>query len=415
MVVGRDARISGQMVDALVCSTLMGLGIDVINAGLATTPTVEMAVPASNAIAGIILTASHNPGQWNALKLLNHEGEFISGKEGEEVLLLAAQDMYEFAGAEALGTYQHKDFLGYHIEQVLALKEVDRKAIASANFRVCVDAVNSVGGLAIPSMLEALGVKNIFKVNCEPDGRFAHNPEPLPDHLKDLSKEVVRTRSHLGIAVDPDVDRLAFMCEDGTFFGEEYTLVAVADYLLSGRGGNTVSNLSSSRALKIVTEGHGGTYLATPVGEVNVVAGMKATGAVIGGEGNGGVIFPSLHYGRDALVGVALFLSHLAQKKISLTHLKASYPAFEMAKRKIDLPAGTDIDRILRAIADKNRKYQLNQEDGLKIDRPEGWVHMRKSNTEPIIRVYSEGSDIQSAEQLAADYVNEVEALVKNC
>jgi len=415
MVVGRDARISGQMVDALVCSTLMGLGIDVINAGLATTPTVELAVPASGAIAGIILTASHNPGQWNALKLLNHEGEFISASQGEEVLLLASQDMYEFAGVEALGTYQHKDFLNYHIEQVLALKEVDREAIAAAGFRVCVDAVNSVGGIAIPAMLEALGVKSIYKVNCNPDGRFAHNPEPLPDHLKELSKEVIRTGSHLGIAVDPDVDRLAFMCQDGSFFGEEYTLVAVADYLLSEQPGNTVSNLSSSRALKIVTEQHGGSYLATPVGEVNVVAGMKATGALIGGEGNGGVIFPALHHGRDALVGVALFLSHLARKKVTMTQLKESYPAFEMAKRKIDLPAGTDIDRLLGIVADKNRKFHLNQEDGLKIDRPEGWVHMRKSNTEPIIRVYSEGSDLQSAEQLAAEYVREVEALVKNC
>jgi phosphomannomutase len=415
MVVGRDARISGQMVDALVCSTLMGLGIDVINAGLATTPTVEMAVPASGAIAGIILTASHNPGQWNALKLLNHEGEFISGSQGEEVLLLASQDMYEFAVADELGRYQPKDFLSYHIQKVLALKEVDRKAIAAAGFSVCVDAVNSVGGIAIPTLLEALGVKNIYEVNCKPDGRFAHNPEPLPDHLKDLSKEVVRTKSHLGIAVDPDVDRLAFMCQDGSFFGEEYTLVAVADYLLSGKPGNTVSNLSSSRALKVVTEKHGGSYLATPVGEVNVVAGMKATGAVIGGEGNGGVIFPALHYGRDALVGVALFLSHLATKKISMTQLKDSYPSFEMAKRKIDLPAGTDIDRLLGIIADKNRQYQLNREDGLKIDRPEGWVHMRKSNTEPIIRVYTEGVDMKSAEKLAGDYVKEVEALVKNC
>jgi phosphomannomutase len=415
MVVGRDARISGQMVDALVCSTLMGLGIDVINAGLATTPTVEMAVPESHAIAGIILTASHNPGQWNALKLLNHLGEFISGPQGEEVLMLAEQDMYEFAPADKLGSYENRDFLPFHIEKILELPEVDRKAIREAGFRVAVDAVNSVGGIAVPAILEALGVKDIYKINCNPDGLFAHNPEPLPAHLTDLSREVVKRGADMGIAVDPDVDRLAFMNEDGSFFGEEYTLVAVADYILTHKPGNTVSNMSSSRALKLVTEKHGGSYLATAVGEVNVVTGMKLSGAVIGGEGNGGVIFPGLHYGRDSLVGIALFLSHLAHQKLTLTGLRALYPDFEMSKKKIDLIPGTKVERILEALAVSNERFHLQTQDGLKIDRPDGWVHLRRSNTEPIIRIIAEAETKTAADQLADSYIADIMGLVKNC
>ena len=415
MVVGRDARISGQMVDALVCSTLMGLGIDVINAGLATTPTVELAVPDSQAIAGIILTASHNPMQWNALKLLNHEGEFISASQGEEVLLLAGQDMYEFAAADKLGRYLNHEFLQDHIKKILLLPEVNQPAIAAAGFRIVIDAVNSVGGLAVPAMLEALGVKQVVKINCNPDGLFAHNPEPLPEHLKELSQTVVKSGAHLGIAVDPDVDRLAFMNEDGSFFGEEYTLVAVADYILSRKPGNTVSNLSSSRALKVVTEKHGGSYLATPVGEVNVVSGMKKCGAVIGGEGNGGVIFPGLHYGRDSLVGIALFLSHLAARGQKMTDLRKSYPNFEMAKEKIDLPSGTKVERILDHIADKYQSFTINREDGLKIDFPEGWVHLRRSNTEAIIRIYSEASTAREAHGLADRFVAEISDFVNNC
>lgn len=415
MVVGRDARISGQMVDALVCSTLMGLGIDVINAGLATTPTVEIAVPDNRAIAGIILTASHNPMQWNALKLLNHSGEFISASQGEEVLALASQDMYEFAAADKLGRYLNHDFLQDHISKILQLQEVDRPAIATAGFRVVVDAVNSVGGIAVPALLEALGVKQVVKINCNPDGRFAHNPEPLPEHLKELSESVVKTGAHLGIAVDPDVDRLAFMNEDGSFFGEEYTLVAVSDYILSRKPGNTVSNLSSSRALKMVTEQHGGTYLATPVGEVNVVNGMKKCGAVIGGEGNGGVIFPGLHYGRDSLVGIALFLTHLAASGLKMTDLRNRYPDFEMAKEKIDLPSGTDVLRILDHISGKYQSCNINREDGLKIDFPEGWVHLRRSNTEPIIRIYSEASTVKEAHSLAGRFVSEIRDFVNNC
>ena len=415
MVVGRDARISGQMVDALVCSTLMGLGIDVINAGLATTPTVELAVPASQAIAGIILTASHNPMQWNALKLLNHEGEFISASQGEEVLMLAGQDMYEFATADKLGRYLNHEFLQDHIKKILLLPEVNQPAIAAAGFRIVIDAVNSVGGLAVPAMLEALGVKQVVKINCNPDGLFAHNPEPLPEHLKELSETVVKTGAHLGIAVDPDVDRLAFMNEDGSFFGEEYTLVAVSDYILSRKPGNTVSNLSSSRALKVVTEQHGGSYLATPVGEVNVVSGMKKCGAVIGGEGNGGVIFPGLHYGRDSLVGIALFLSHLAARGQKMTDLRKSYPDFIMAKEKIDLPAGTKVERILDHIADKYQSFKVNREDGMKIDFPEGWVHLRRSNTEPIIRIYSEASTADEAHGLTNRFVSEIHDFVNNC
>jgi phosphomannomutase len=415
MVVGRDARTSGEMVDSIVCSTLNALGIDVINAGLATTPTVEIAIPHCGGIAGIILTASHNPGQWNALKLVNRSGEFISGSEGEEVLLLAEQEMFEFVTADRLGTTTRQDFLGYHIEKVLELPEVRRDEIARAGLTIVVDAVNSVGAIAIPALLEALGVRKVIGLNCTPDGKFAHNPEPLPEHLGELAREVVRKKADLGIAVDPDVDRLALVNEDGSFFGEEYTLVAVADYILSKTPGNTVSNLSSSRALKIVTERHGGSYLATPVGEVHVVAGMKQTGAVIGGEGNGGIILPALHYGRDALVGIALFLSGFTASGKTMTQVKDGYPAFEMAKKRIDLPAGTDMKKILDSIQKKYNNYPVNSSDGLKIEFPDGWVHLRKSNTEPIIRVYSEAGSFNQADQLGSRFVLEILDFVKKC
>ena len=415
MIVGRDARISGELVDAIVCATLNSLGIDVINAGLATTPTVEMAVTESNAIAGIILTASHNPGQWNALKLLNKNGEFISGQEGEDVLAMAEEEKFEFVTVDKLGQTTRKDFLDYHIARVLELPEVNREAIAGAGFTVVVDAVNSVGGIAIPALLKSLGVANVICVNCTPDGRFAHNPEPLPEHLLTLSEEVVKNKADIGIAVDPDVDRLALVNEDGAFFGEEYTLVAVADYILSRKTGNTVSNLSSSRALKIVTEKHGGTYLATPVGEVHVVTGMKKSNAIIGGEGNGGIIFPALHYGRDALVGVALFLSHLAARGKKMTVLRSEYPVFAMAKKKIDLPAGTDVTRILEAIEKSYGKFPVITSDGLKIEFPDSWVHLRKSNTEAIIRVYTEAGSAGEAEELGTRFVHEILDFVKNC
>jgi len=415
MVVGRDARTSGKLVDSIVCSTLNALGIDVVNAGLATTPTVEMAVPYCDAIAGIILTASHNPGQWNALKLVNRLGEFISGKEGEEVLVLADQEMFEFVPADRLGNITSRDFLSYHINKVLALPEVNREEIIRSGFTVVVDAVNSVGGEAVPALLEALGVTKIVRLNCVPDGKFAHNPEPLPDNLGSLAELVVKNKADLGIAVDPDVDRLALVNEDGSFFGEEYTLVAVADYLLSGKSGNTVSNLSSSRALRIITEKHGGTYKATPVGEVHVVSGMKQNGALIGGEGNGGIILPSLHYGRDALVGIALFLTHLALSGKKMTALKAGYPVFEMAKKKIDLPSGTDIQRILDHMAQTYGNCTLIKSDGLKIEFPTSWVHLRKSNTEPIIRIYSEAGSLEEAEKLGSQFVQEIIDFVKNC
>ncbi|MDD4644565.1 MAG: phosphoglucosamine mutase [Bacteroidales bacterium] len=415
MVVGRDARVSGTLVDSIVCSTLNALGIDVINAGLATTPTVELAVTCSSAIAGIILTASHNPAQWNALKLLDRNGEFLSDRDGKQVLALAAAQEFEFAPADQLGTSVVKDFLPYHIRKVLDLPEVDREAIAVAGISVVVDSVNSVGGLAVPALLEALGVRQVVSLNGVPDGKFAHNPEPLPENLTELAGAVVENKADLGIAVDPDVDRLALVNQDGTFFGEEYTLVAVADYLLSGKGGNTVSNLSSSRALRVITEKHGGTYRATPVGEVNVVAGMKETGALIGGEGNGGIIFPALHYGRDALVGIALFLTHFVQCGKTMTGIKNELPFFEMAKKRIELPAGSEIDRVFTVIAQKYDSYPRITSDGLKIEFPESWVHLRKSNTEPIIRVYSEAHSFEEADRLGNQIVQEIRDFVKNC
>jgi phosphomannomutase len=415
MVVGRDARTSGTLVNSIVCSTLNALGIDVINAGLATTPTVEMAVTRSRAIGGIILTASHNPGQWNALKLVNRQGEFISGPEGEDVLHLAAQEMFEFVPADRLGLSREIDFLPYHIEKILELPEVNRKAIADADFTIVVDGVNSVGGTAVPALLGALGVKRVIQLNCLPDGKFAHDPEPLPANLTGLAGAVVHHHADLGIAVDPDVDRLALVNEDGSFFGEEYTLVAVADYLLSSGPGNTVSNLSSSRALQVVTEKHGGTYLATPVGEVNVVAGMKMTGALIGGEGNGGIILPALHYGRDALVGIALFLSYLAREGKPMTRVRAGFPVFEMAKKKTGLPPGTDPQRIIDNIYLIYKNFPSNISDGLKVEFPEGWVHLRRSNTEPVIRIYSEAATFKQAEDLADLFVQHILDFVKKC
>jgi phosphomannomutase len=415
MVVGRDARVSGGLVDAIVCSTLNALGIDVVNAGLATTPTVEMAVPRCGAIAGIILTASHNPAQWNALKLVNRDGEFISAREGAEVLVLAEHEMFEFVGHDKLGSTTAHDFLAYHIKKILELPEVKRTEIGRAGLTVVVDAVNSVGGLAVPALLEALGVHKVIRLNCEPDGRFVHNPEPLPEHLGKLSEAVVKNRAHLGIAVDPDVDRLALVNEDGSFFGEEYTLVAVADYILSMKTGNTVSNLSSSRALRVVTEKHGGTCLSTPVGEVHVVAGMKETGAIVGGEGNGGIIFPALHYGRDALVGIALFLSHYSTIHKKMSAIRRELPEFGMAKKKIDLPAGTDMERVFKGLAKNYRNYPVITSDGLKIEFPDSWVHLRKSNTEPIVRIYSEAISVIEAERLGERFVTEILDFVKNC
>lgn len=415
MVVGRDARTSGELVDSIVCSTLNALGIDVVNCGLATTPTVEMAIPHAGAIAGIIITASHNPGQWNALKLVNRDGEFISAREGEEVLLLASSEMFEFVPADRLGVTVRKDYLPYHIARVLELPEVNRGEIVRAGISVVVDAVNSVGGIAVPALLEALGVKKVIRLNCSPDGNFAHNPEPLPDHLGKLANEVVKNKADLGIAVDPDVDRLALVNQDGTFFGEEYTLVAVADYILGRNSGNSVSNLSSSMALRIVTEKHGGSYLGTPVGEVHVVEGMKHTGAVIGGEGNGGIIFPALHYGRDALAGIALFLSYYAVSGKTMTGIRETFPAFEMAKKKIDLPAGTDIQRIFDSIRENYKTLPAVTTDGLRIEFPEGWVHLRKSNTEPIIRIYSEAATYEKADLLGSQIVREILDFVKKC
>ncbi len=412
IVVGRDARMSGFFVNQLVCGTLQAMGAHVIDVGLSTTPTVEVAVTALNADGGIILTASHNPAQWNALKLLNNKGEFISGSEGEWLLNLAEKEDFEFVEIEKIGSYTvQNDWIKKHIELVLALPLVDKKAIAAADFKIAVDAVNSTGGLAIPALLEALGVKTIFPLYCEPNGKFPHNPEPLPEHLTDLSDLVVKEKADLGFVVDPDVDRLAIVDENGAMFGEEYTLVAVADYVLQHTPSSTVSNLSSSRALRDVTENHGQKYSASAVGEVNVVELMKATNAIIGGEGNGGIIYPELHYGRDALVGVALFLSHLAHQKKSVSELRQTYPAYFMSKNKIQLTPGTDVDAVLEAMAQHYKNEKTTTIDGLKIDFEEGWVHLRKSNTEPIIRVYAEGKSKAAADQLASQMMELVEKL----
>ncbi len=402
VVVGRDARLSGKMVDSVVCGTLMACGIDVVNAGLASTPTTEMAVIFEQADGGIILTASHNPKQWNALKLLNEKGEFLDAEEGAKLLAVAEAESFDFADVDNLGTIEYKDFTQQHIYAVLAQPLVDVEAIYKAGFKVALDAVNSVGGVIMPKLLEALGVQ-CECVHCEPTGHFAHNPEPLPAHLVDLSAKVVETGADFGISVDPDVDRLALICEDGKPFGEEYTLVSVSDYVLQNIKGSTVSNLSSSRALRDVTEAHGCTYTAAAVGEVNVVTEMRRTNAVIGGEGNGGVIFPDLHAGRDALIGVALFLSNLAHKKMKVSELRATYPPYVISKNKIELSDPVLIDKILEEVKKEFANERITTIDGVKIDfdAEKMWVHLRKSNTEPIIRIYSEASDEAKAEALA--------------
>ena len=400
IVVGRDARISGEMVRSVVCGTLMGMGYDVIDIGLATTPTTELAVRMSGAEGGIIITASHNPRHWNALKLLNAEGEFLTKDDGNEVLAIADTEDFSFADVDHLGKYIKDDtFNARHIEDVLNLRLVDTEAIAKAKFRVCVDAINSVGGVILPQLLDRLGVA--YKIlNGEPTGDFAHNPEPLEKNLGGIMEEMRSGQYDLGIVVDPDVDRLAFICEDGRMFGEEYTLVSVADYVLTHTPGNTVSNLSSTRALRDVTERHGGKYCAAAVGEVNVTTKMKEAGAVIGGEGNGGVIYPESHYGRDALVGIALFLSSLAHKDCKVSELRAQLPEYSIAKNRIDLTPSTDVDAILEKVKEMYKEEQVNDIDGVKIDFPDKWVHLRKSNTEPIIRVYSEAATMEEADLL---------------
>lgn len=408
VVVGRDARISGPMVHELVVNTLMALGLDVLDAGLCTTPTVEMAVMEEKAAGGIILTASHNPKQWNALKLLNHKGEFISAEDGEMVLQLAESAEISFASVDHLGTRTQKDYLPMHIERILALELVKPELIAAQKFRIAVDAVNSVGGIAVPALLRALGVEEIFEINCEPTGHFAHNPEPLPEHLGQIASEVKSSKCDLGIVVDPDVDRLALICDDAEMFGEEYTLVAVADYYMRHTPGPTVSNLSSTRALMDITEKAGQHYEASAVGEVNVVAKMKEIGAVIGGEGNGGIIVPELHYGRDALAGIALILSHLAETGLSASALRATYPNYRMSKNKAELQAGTDVDGILEKIQKKYKKQPINTIDGVKIEFDNDWVHLRKSNTEPIIRIYAESDSINTAENLTRKILQDI-------
>ncbi|TDS17556.1 phosphoglucosamine mutase [Sphingobacterium paludis] len=413
IVVGRDARLSGEMVSNLVVGTLQSIGADVVNLGLSTTPTVEIAVPMEGAAGGIILTASHNPGQWNALKLLNSKGEFINDAEGKEVLALGEQLDFDFAEVGDLGTeIKDNSYLQKHIDAVLALPLVDVDAIRAANFSVAVDAVNSTGGVFIPALLKALGVQTIYPIHCEPNGHFPHNPEPLKEHLTDLSAAVLANKADIGIAVDPDVDRLVFMMEDGELFGEEYTLVAVADYILEKTKGNTVSNLSSTRALRDVTQKHGGEYFAAAVGEVNVVTKMKEVNAVIGGEGNGGVIYPDSHYGRDALVGVALFLSHLAKLGKKASVYRAELPQYYMSKNKITLTPSLDIDNLLAKMEEKYKHETYTNIDGLKIDFEKEWVHLRKSNTEPIIRIYSEGPSPEAADAIAQRIIREIEAII---
>lgn len=413
IVIGRDARPSGEMISTLVASTLQGLGIEVVDLGLSTTPTVEIAVPAENAGGGIILTASHNPVQWNALKLLNEKGEFISGQDGADVLELAENEAFNFAEVKALGKYRKDDtYIDKHIKAVLALPLVDVEAIKAANFKVVIDCVNSTGGISLPPLLNALGVNEIKELYCEPNGNFPHNPEPLPENLGQISGVLENGNYDMGIVVDPDVDRLAFLTEDGTPFGEEYTLVAVADYILSQQKGNTVSNLSSTRALRDVTEKHGATYTASAVGEVNVVEQMKATDAIIGGEGNGGIIYPELHYGRDALVGIALFLTHLAKKGKRMSVLKGSYPSYHISKNKIDLSPDIDVDKVLEGIIKKYKNQPINTIDGVKIEFDQEWIHLRKSNTEPIIRIYSESSAEATAEHLAKKIMSDIVEIV---
>jgi phosphomannomutase len=412
IIIGRDARISGEMVSNIVSGTLIGCGFDVLDVGLSTTPTIEVAVQIEQSAGGIIITASHNPKKWNALKLLNNKGEFLSGKDGEEVLALAENDAFTFSEVDDLGKYNFDDsFNDKHIEEVLNLNLVDVDLVQSAEFKVVVDAVNSTGGFMIPRLLEKMGVECV-KLYCEPNGKFPHNPEPLPKNLTEISKLVVEEKADFGIVVDPDVDRLAIVCEDGSMFGEEYTLVAVADYVLSKTPGNTVSNLSSTRALRDVTDNHNGFYEASAVGEVNVVDKMKATNAIIGGEGNGGVIYPEIHYGRDALVGVALFLTQLAERKISAKILRDSYPNYFISKNKIQLTPEIDVDAILATLEEKYKNEKITTIDGLKIDFQEGWVHLRKSNTEPIIRIYAESEGEEKANKFANDMINEIKELI---
>ncbi len=414
IVVGRDARISGSMVNNLVIGTLQGLGIDVIDLGLSTTPTVEVAVPVEQAAGGIIITASHNPKQWNALKLLNADGEFISDTDGKEVLDIAESSDFSYADVNDLGTVTiDNSYLQKHIDMILALPLVDKEAIAKANFKIVIDCVNSTGGIFVPALLKALGVKTIHELYCEPDGVFPHNPEPLPENLRALSQEVVGKKADLGIAVDPDVDRLCFVSEDGNMFGEEYTLVTVADYVLKNKVGNTVSNLSSTRALRDVTEKAGGVYEAAAVGEVNVVNKMKETNAVIGGEGNGGIIYPELHYGRDALVGIALFLTHLAKFGKSVSVLRSTYPSYFISKNKITLTPEMDIDALLLKVEEKYKKQPHSTIDGLKIEFDKEWVHLRRSNTEPIIRIYSEGNSEQIANSLANKIIDDIKEILQ--
>lgn len=413
IVVGRDARMSGKMMEQIVTGTLMGMGFDVVNIGLATTPTTELAVTMEKACGGIILTASHNPKQWNALKLLNEKGEFLNAKEGEEVLRIAEAEDFDYAHIDHVGTLTEKDYTDKHIQAVLDLELVDVDAIKAADFEVAIDCVNSVGGIVLPKLLNALGVNRVNELYCTPNGDFPHNPEPLPEHLKDIFTMVKTTPSDVGFVVDPDVDRLAIVCENGEFFGEEYTLVAVADYVLKHTPGNTVSNLSSSRALRDVTRKYGCGYNASAVGEVNVTTLMKATNAVIGGEGNGGVIYPASHYGRDSLVGIALFLSHLAHEKKKVSEIRASYPEYFIAKQKVQLTPSIDVDAILKAVKEKYVQYDVTDIDGVKIDFPDKWVHLRKSNTEPIIRVYSEAHSMKEAEDIGAEVMAVIMQLAK--
>lgn len=412
VVIGRDARISGPMIHNLVVNTLVGLGIDVIDLGLSTTPTVEVAVPLEKADGGIILTASHNPKQWNALKLLNEKGEFLSGADGAKILEIAENEAFDFADVDSLGeVFPNDNYMDVHIDEVLNLPLVDVEAVRAKKFKVVVDGVNSSGGIIIPKLLEEMGVE-VVKLYCQPNGHFPHNPEPLKEHLTDICQLVVQEKADFGIVVDPDVDRLAFISENGEMFGEEYTLVTVADYVLSKTPGNTVSNMSSSRALRDITEKHGGSYQASAVGEVNVVELMKATRAIIGGEGNGGIIYPELHYGRDALVGVALFLTHLANLDMTVAELRASYPQYYMSKNKIELTPQIDVDAILTAMTEKYKNEQISTIDGVKIDFPNNWVHLRKSNTEPIIRIYTEAKSQQEADELAHRLIDEIKELV---
>jgi len=412
IVVGRDARISGEMVNQLVIGTLLGMGFDVVNIGLATTPTTELAVTMEKAAGGIILTASHNPKQWNALKLLNENGEFLNAAEGENVLKIAAEESFEFAQVDELGKLTEDfSYTQKHIESVLALELVDVEAIKNACFSVAIDCVNSVGGIAIPALLNALGVEKIEKLYCEPNGQFPHNPEPLPEHLTEISALMEQGKANVGFVVDPDVDRLAIICEDGTMFGEEYTLVSIADYVLQHTPGNTVSNLSSTRALRDVTGKYGCNYTAAAVGEVNVVTTMKATNAIIGGEGNGGVIYPTSHYGRDALVGIALFLTYLAKSNLKVSELRKTYPEYYISKNKIQLTPAIDVDSILKTIKKSYQQYEVNDIDGVKIDFPTGWVHLRKSNTEPIIRIYSESGTPEQADAFAKAVIEEIKRI----